>query len=62
MSLTRRTLCSAGVGAVLSSLVGLSYAASYPTRPVRFIVSWTPGGGADSMGRMLSKGLSERWG
>ncbi|MDP3139669.1 MAG: tripartite tricarboxylate transporter substrate binding protein [Burkholderiaceae bacterium] len=62
MSFTRRTFCSAGVGALLSSIGGLAAAATYPTRPVRFIVSWTPGGGADSMGRMLSKGLSERWG
>ena len=37
-------------------------AADFPTRPVRLIVSWNTGGGADSLARQLSRGLTERWG
>ena len=36
-------------------------AADFPSRPVKLVVSWTPGGGADSLARQLSRGLSERW-
>lgn len=38
------------------------YAAEYPSRPVRLIVTFPPGGGADILARMVSKLLSERWG
>ena len=37
-------------------------ATEFPTRPVKFVVSWSPGGGADALARQLAKGLSERWG
>jgi tripartite-type tricarboxylate transporter receptor subunit TctC len=36
--------------------------ASYPTKPVRLIVPWPPGGGADVLTRMLSPRLSEALG
>ena len=37
-------------------------AAGFPTKPVKLVVSWSPGGGADTLARQLAKGLSERWG
>jgi tripartite-type tricarboxylate transporter receptor subunit TctC len=37
-------------------------ALNYPTRPVRLIVPFPPGGGADFMGRFVAQGLNEKHG
>lgn len=37
-------------------------AQAYPTKPVRFIVPFTPGGGADLIGRVVGQKLGELWG
>jgi len=34
----------------------------YPSRPVRFIIPYPPGGSTDPMGRMIATKLTERWG
>lgn len=36
-------------------------AQDYPSRPVRVIVTYTPGGGADTTGRIFAERLSELW-
>ena len=36
--------------------------ATYPTRPVRFLVPVPPGGGADMLARTLGQKLAEQWG
>ena len=36
--------------------------AQYPERPVRMVVGFAAGGGADILGRIAAKGLSGRWG
>ena len=36
-------------------------AQDFPKRPVRFIVPYSPGGGADALARIIMKGLSTRW-
>lgn len=59
----RRDLIGAAIAAaVLGTLAVPGLAADFPTRPVKFVVSWSPGGGADSLARKLAKGLTERWG
>jgi tripartite-type tricarboxylate transporter receptor subunit TctC len=43
------------------ALAGLSAAAqTYPDKPIRIIVTYAPGGGADVQARLISKGLSEK--
>ena len=41
---------------------GVSSAATYPDRPVRFIVQFPPGGGTDAFGRIVGSKLTELWG
>jgi tripartite-type tricarboxylate transporter receptor subunit TctC len=38
-----------------------AFAQQFPQRPVRFIVPYTPGGGADTLARIVTRGLSETW-
>ena len=54
-----RTFKKTVVFAVLALAVDLACAQSYPTRPVRFLVSFPPGGATDISARMLAPRLSE---
>lgn len=52
---------------VMVLLVGLgvpvfAFAQSYPSKPVRFIIPFAPGGGADLVGRLLGQKLTDIWG
>jgi tripartite-type tricarboxylate transporter receptor subunit TctC len=39
-----------------------SFAQTYPSKPIRFIVPTAPGGGSDLMARMLGQKYTEAWG
>ena len=41
---------------------GTAHAQPYPTKPVRFIVGFAPGGGVDITGRVVAQKMSELWG
>jgi tripartite-type tricarboxylate transporter receptor subunit TctC len=58
----RRFLTLTGIAAVASALPRPAPALDYPTRPVRFVVGFPPGGQQDIMARLMGQWLSERLG
>src|SRR5262249_33928955 len=58
----RRFLHLAAGAAVLAAVSRIARAQSYPTRPVRIIVGYPPGGSTDVMARLIGQQLSERLG
>ena len=46
----------------LGSVYAADVASSYPTKPIHLIVGFSPGGSADTVGRALAEGLSNRLG
>ena len=63
--IARRAICAAVLALpVIATLAGIESAAAqtWPTRPVKFIVSLGPGSGADISARLLADRLPERWG
>jgi tripartite-type tricarboxylate transporter receptor subunit TctC len=58
----RRFLHLAGGAAALPAMSRIARAQAYPSRPVRLIVGWPPGGAADVVGRLTGQLLSEQLG
>src|SRR5215475_13534319 len=63
MLLQRRRFLSLATGAVAAPAMSrIASAQSYPARPVRLIIGYTPGGSADLTARLMGQWLSERLG
>jgi tripartite-type tricarboxylate transporter receptor subunit TctC len=61
--ISRRTaLCLAVMGLSAATSMGGASAADYPTRPVKFVVGYPPGGATDIIARLIGQRLSERMG
>jgi tripartite-type tricarboxylate transporter receptor subunit TctC len=50
------------IGLSVLASIGSASALDYPTRPVRFVVGYPPGGATDILARLISQRLSERLG
>ncbi|MFT3803170.1 MAG: tripartite tricarboxylate transporter substrate binding protein BugE [Burkholderiaceae bacterium] len=59
MNRRRELLMSMAAGAVASSLPGWAHADTYPTRPIKLVIPFPPGGSTDIVGRLLASRLSE---
>jgi tripartite-type tricarboxylate transporter receptor subunit TctC len=63
MKLPRRQFLQLAAGAAaLPAVSGVATAQTYPTRPVRLIVGFPPGGASDITARLMGQWLSERLG
>jgi tripartite-type tricarboxylate transporter receptor subunit TctC len=58
----RRFLQLAAVGLTLPALPRLARAQVYPSKPLRWIIGFPPGGGADTVARIMEPWLSKRLG
>jgi tripartite-type tricarboxylate transporter receptor subunit TctC len=58
----RRFLQIAGAAAATPALIRRARALDYPVRPLRWIVGFPPGGGTDTVARIMAQWLSERLG
>jgi tripartite-type tricarboxylate transporter receptor subunit TctC len=63
MKIPRRNFLRLAVGGVaLPAFLRIASAQAYPSRPVRIVVGFAPGGGADIAARLIGQWLSERLG
>ena len=61
--ISRRTaICLTAIGLSAIASIGSARAADYPTRPVRWVVGYPPGGSTDIIARLIGQRLSEKLG
>ena len=58
----RAAICLTAIGLSAFGSIGSAPAADYPTRPVRWVVGYPPGGATDIIARLIGQRLSERLG
>jgi tripartite-type tricarboxylate transporter receptor subunit TctC len=58
----RSAICLAVIGLSAATSMGSASAADYPTRPVKWVVGYPPGGATDIIARLIGQRLSERLG
>jgi len=60
--IVRRDFLASGAAFAAAAVAAPAWAQAYPSRPIRMIVPFPPGGPIDTMGRMVASDLSERLG
>ena len=62
LTLQRLTAIALAMGVLAAHPASAQNAASYPNRPIRLVVPFTPGGSSDVLARSIGHKLSEAWG
>jgi tripartite-type tricarboxylate transporter receptor subunit TctC len=62
MTSRRAAICLIAIGLSTIASIGNAAALDYPTRPVRFVVGYPPGGATDILARLIGQRLSEKLG
>ena len=58
----RSAICLTAIGLSAIAAIGNASAADYPTRPVKWVVGYPPGGSTDIIARLIGQRLSEKLG
>ena len=48
--------------AIVAALTGAAHAQNYPSKPIRFVLPFPPGGGTDTLARIVGQKLGESLG
>ena len=62
MASRRTAICLIAIGISAIASIGSASALDYPTRPVRWVVGYPPGGATDIIARLIGQRLSEKLG
>ena len=62
MTAAQRTLWNGAIAVTALALTGMAGAQSYPTKTVRFVITYPMGGGSELTVRPIAQKLTERWG
>jgi len=62
MTSRRTAICLIAIGISAIASIGSAAAQNYPTRPVKWVVGYPPGGATDIIARLIGQRLSERLG
>jgi tripartite-type tricarboxylate transporter receptor subunit TctC len=60
--MNHRQIIGAALALCIAALCQPAIAQSFPSKPVRLVIPFSPGGAADTMGRIIAQKLSDAWG
>ena len=62
LHMNRQHFCRLGLAALLLPCTPLAVAQAYPNKPIRLVIPQAPGGGSDTLGRLIAQKLGEALG